>query len=725
MLMFTRNSCLILAALVALLVPSSRGSAATGMLKKTHALPQRPNVQPPLTQPEFRVPGQSAIGFPRVESPTPALEIAQTPIDETETEDEMQDRVLGKIARVLARLGHTDRALQLAQSLSQKDVSDRILAAVAVQLAGATQVSEALEIVQRLDTSMQVRVLLNIAKQLNNANPSNLLAMEIWSKALAIAQTLPTPQRKASVFAIAAFNLENPEQAQQMFQWAQTVDDDEEKLDILRNIGQHLARTEQIPKALQLAQTLRTDRERASMILPIVSELLDREQLDRAWETVQLLDDFGAQNDLHASALVTRFAKAGQFSRALELVQKLEDVDLKAETLHKISHQAMAAGKVALAEQTRAEVLALIPAVKGACCRASLQADISLNLVKSGQVAEGLELVGKIEPSYRKVAVLEDIAAYLLDAGNQTLANQIQTEALVVARSISNRNARFNALRKIANRLEAEGQIELARTLHQEAFNGLHAATDSEKADAIANLIRSSYAEETSLQPQEYAQALALLQTMTEEKAKIEVLISLAYRATDLVQHQQLLQIAHTIAGPQQNASMLLAIASSQFAKLQPEQRQEVVTMLLDIAPDLDSSEESASIVLGIVNLLSEPGQETLALQILQKLPDGDRKASAILEPIYYLAYAGKIDRAMQLAETFHDETAVQGAFVAIAGGLIDAGKHEQALQVLERFSDRWLTASVLTRIADRHLEDGKTVKAVEFLDRALALIEQ
>ncbi len=728
--MFPRNSCLVLVALAALLVPGSRASAVVSALKPSPATHPRATVHPPQTQPKPGWPAPFVTGNPPLETLSPTLKIAQTPIEDEENNDETRPWVLAEMVRVLIRSGQTDRALQLVRSVPQEILEKNSLAYTIEWLLDSSRISEILEIVQHLEASEQVQVLLNIASRLSAKDADNSLIGKLQAEALAVAQALPDSQQNAGASAIAMYALnkteDNADQSQQVFQWIQTIENDEIKLEVLRTIGIFLASTDRIPRILELVEFLETDRERASMLLPIVSGPVEIGQIDRVWQVIQSLETLNDQDASYLNQLVNHLVEVGEFSKALELVQRVENVDRKAKTLHQISRQAMAAGKTELAEQTRAEVLALIPAIEDVCCRASLRADISLDLAKSGQVTEGLALARTVDLDGFKVTALEDIATYLVEVGNRQLAKQVRAEALVVARSISESSERFKALREIADRLETEGQLKLARKLRAETVDDLGAlADDGEKANAIATLIRSSLVEDETLWPQTYAQALEIVQTMTREKDKSESLARLVHLVNNADQYQQLLQITQTLTNRQWQAYSLIALASSQFAQQQPEHRQAIVARLLDIVPELEINEDSAAMSIRLANLLYESGYKAQAMQVLQNAPEGHANAAAFFESIYTLASTGEIDRAVQLAEAFPEETARQRAFATIALMLLDAQQYEQALLMLGRLSDRWLAAGVLTHIADRHLDDGETAKADDFLNRALALVEQ
>ena len=375
--------------------------------------------------------------------------------------------LLVKIALGLTRVDHTAQAEQVLSQAS--DLSKGIgwefyrynsleyvsgaLVVVADQLTEAGQFTQALNVANTIELeSDKANALVVIADGLARAGQTTR-AEQVLSQALLVANAITIFRRD---------------------RWKGT------KFFILRTIVDRLAEVGHTAQAEQaLSQALNT--------------------VDAIQEEEEKADGGGPYKTYALESIAGGFAKIGQFAQALDIANAFREESTKAQTLASIACRLIEAGHTARAEQILSQALNVANAIKSAGSKDQTLAFIARELTKVGQVTQALNIAntpgvykdrvltsivyGLTEAGHiaqaldvantikevdidKKVLALSSISRGLTEASHTTQAEQILSQALILAKTIN--EDQYQPYKPIVLRLLVDGLIKAGQSTQAE-----------------------------------------------------------------------------------------------------------------------------------------------------------------------------------------------------------------------------------------------------------------
>ncbi|MBD3561679.1 hypothetical protein H6S82_22950 [Planktothrix sp. FACHB-1355] len=387
--------------------------------------------------------------------------------------------ILAKIAGNLSLLSQFDTALQVAKSVtgcssatgeSGENYQAWAYLGILAHMANANQVKQAWASSQNIQNDVEkAEVWSAIAVKLAGMNEVNLAR----SIAAQISEKIPTTTKIDSGSALRELGV---------------------KEKALRNIAVKLAEVGQFDAAKQVAET--------------IHELTPAE--------IAANQDFNLGNQAREKAftfveIARQLAKAKQIEPALQIVNSIENGEIKALGIIAIAQELHTAGQAPQAENLLSQNLQL-PAISNPDDFAVNQSIIRIAeaLVKAGQIERSLQIAESLKKDDSKQEALTNIAVQLAEIG------QVD-RALQIANTLSLLGLKESALTKIASKYLEIGQLDRAVQVAQSLEENNKANILAKIVDAFAKLGNS----ETALQ---------VAQTIPSQEIKANAIANIAAR---------------------------------------------------------------------------------------------------------------------------------------------------------------------------------------------------
>jgi tetratricopeptide (TPR) repeat protein len=272
-----------------------------------------------------------------------------------------KENALRDIALKLAQKRQFDAALQVVQGMTQSpqpasgstpesdifphpSIKDTTLGEIAHQLALTGQVSQALQMANRIpDTEAKSLALIAIARVLQKTGQQAQASQLLQNLPLPPKPTQPNDYYGYQPLSHIVTALVTVGQTDRALQMTQSIGSDLVKESTLTDIATQLADLGQIEPALKLVNNLKGEGSRATVFNKVASKLVELGQLDRAFQIASSLGGSpsslqGSEKDKLLADIANRFARKGQQSQALQVVETITDSELKAKEIAAIGY---------------------------------------------------------------------------------------------------------------------------------------------------------------------------------------------------------------------------------------------------------------------------------------------------------------------------------------------------------------------------------------------------
>lgn len=247
-----------------------------------------------------------------------ALQVAKSLKDKDE-----RSGWIGEVARVMAKTGDFDKALQVA-----KGGDNKYLAWIAEEMAKDGQFDRALQTVKGTkDVSLRESALLNIIKEMAKAGQ--------FDQAIKVSQEIKDPYKRCqglSCVAAAMAMAGQQEPAEQIYtlalQTAQGIKAGYERNFSFSVVAQAFAQAKQFDKALQIAEGIvnenKSEQSGNYVFFLLAEAMASAGQYDQALQAAQRIADASVRSNTLSEVAMT-MARAGQFDASLKVAQTIQD----------------------------------------------------------------------------------------------------------------------------------------------------------------------------------------------------------------------------------------------------------------------------------------------------------------------------------------------------------------------------------------------------------------
>ncbi len=497
---------------------------------------------------------------------------------------------------------------------------------------------------------------------------------------------------------------------------AQTIEDTSSKIDVLSTIALKLAQSGQTQKSKELFEQ--------------VVQLTKRRNKDSLYE-----QDPALRN------VVIKIAQAGFTQRALQLTKTISAKYYQAEALNAIAPILAAKGQVEPAKKILLEALQKARGItgdyayesNGSCSnyKFEVMSKIATNLSSFAQFERALQLAKSIEncssasgestQDYQTWAFL----GILANSANLAQVKQTWTTAQTVKDA--------EVWSKIAVKLVELGETNLALSVASKISNEIPSVTKIDSGSALRNFgLKETALSNIAIKLAEVGQFEPALQVaekiyeLTEEEqkeneypigrgrpsTKMLTLVEVSRQLAKAKQIESGLKIANSIGNEEGKAKAIIAIAQELQKMGQGLQAQKFLDQNLRL-PEMpqDNDSQANQLIIDIAGALVPAGQVEKALQIAQSFKN--YREEALTQISNQLVEIGQVDRALPIAKTLTFPGLKDQAFNAIASKFIELGQVDRALQVAQLLEDDSKT-NMLANIADSFAKLKQTQKALQ-----------
>ncbi|MCY7376920.1 MAG: hypothetical protein LH472_13250 [Pyrinomonadaceae bacterium] len=432
-------------------------------------------------------------------------------------------------------------------------------------------------------------------------------------------------------------------------------------------IGIETAKTDLLNCAAYIAENIKSADGHAGAMKEIVPRYLEKGAVDLAAELANTVDDPFTRDRL-LLRVAEKCAAIGDDEYAFQLIEAIEETSTRDEAREHIAAQKSANGDFAKAF----EIAETLPHADFAF------AEIAVRQVASGDEANALNTIEKIDFPNAKVAVFQNLALVHLEKGETAKAAELLDKAAASADEIEFTEEKIRALIDIGNHfLEAEqngraieifdkakASAETLDNVHRDSFLGsvalgLLQAGSLELADRTLDLVADNVPTATALvgfarEFQKRGKLSEALETLEEaysilksqrdrdvrdSKARFGLWAAIAVEFARFEKPERAIEIAQEIADENSQTSALSQIAQICAAQNKDDAARQAVNAIAD-----DSQKMFA--LIGISDVKNKSGNTDEAVNFL-------REAETLAETVERLALRSAAFN--ELARRFHD----------------------------------------------------------------------
>lgn len=418
-----------------------------------------------------------------------------------------------------------------------------------------------------------------------------------------------------------------------------------------------------------------------------------------------------------ASAISRRYADRGEFERAVEIADTLNDpytrdqtlasIAVKCaadrqedaafeliETLEDFSHQATALSQIAIAYANAGEFDRAVEIADGMEDNSATLAEIASQCASKGEYERAFEIVERLDfPGYAALA-LTRIADSYIQAGRVDEAVELLSQALDEAAAIDAGDEKATTLSEIALKFADAGQAEKSTVILSQA---LAVALKSEEIykDTALSQIAASHS-----RLKQYDLAVKVAEKIDDVYQATATLISLAV-------------IEHDDEARQTESLQLLSDAYDLIREDVPETQR-------------DETQHNNLLALLAVRY-ADFGHADHALKTAQSIGVPDEKFQTMAAVAVSHAQSGNYDQALASARGIDEESYRANALLRISRAMITADAKERGIELLSetaassrklsRASDR---VHILTEAAAAYTDAGQTEHIAPLIHQAL-----
>ncbi|MDX2214732.1 MAG: hypothetical protein SFY66_15700 [Oculatellaceae cyanobacterium bins.114] len=518
--------------------------------------------------------------------------------------------ILQPIAITYAKAGQFDRAIQVAQLISDTDEAssyarNEAIAAIVGAYAEANQIDAALQLAERI-THREIRAttLARFAGVFVRVGASEQ-SQNLLNRAIATAQTESNPGLRGGILSrMAQIYAEASGYPTGALSLVNLITDPETKAQTLINLA-----------------ALETDANRATTLVA------------QGLEAARQVNNWSLQSGL-ISQLIEAHLRVKQFAIALQITQSLPDdgpFTDKYSVIGRIALQAAAAGEFRIALQATESLPATWTDPRNQGFR-----DIAVGYAKAGQFDQAMQLFQRItnEGSYPyQVRTLVAIAEQAVSRGDRNRANGLLAQALQIANRLTN-SQKSDGLTTLAIQYARLGQADRAAQLRSQAMQ------IARQADATGRVYQLQQMIEQYINAGQYEYAVQIASTIPEDSGRSWIMTDIVNRLIEAEQFDSAVRAANALSTPEDKTRFLVEVANHSIADGNLEQATAILAQAFETAKTI-------------------PGAEVRTIAVRSDLVvDDPFDRGSFLEAIA-LKYAdvGQYDRALHVAQTIQTPT--------------------------------------------------------------------
>jgi hypothetical protein len=484
------------------------------------------------------------------------------------------------------------------------------------------------------------------------------------------------------------------------------------------NAGQLEVAAPILDRSLQLAQTFNHPNpyRKAGILEQIASLYIRLDQPDRALQVVRSIQVPNYQPSV-ALPLINQYSEAGQIDRALEVMQMLQQADLKALALATIAGRSTAQQP----QQADQFYTQAVTTARSAQSADEVIANVVSRYVETGGlVATADETIQAINNPVVKAPALGAIALSYARIGQENLSEARLGQAIETLSAIPEESSRNSVRQQLIDRVIQNGRYDYALRIAQTIQPGEEIPSD--RADVLAQLaeraiadnrydaalqiteqIPSNFANQRDrlflqivrglLQAGEFDRALAIAQQQSLDLSfQPRLLAVIAAQAQLSGQSEQsatlfnqATQLANQIEDTFTRIDAWGAIAQAYLTAEQPEQAAQLLNQILTAAEVIENISTRSFALRTLAEQLTFANQHRAAIQVAEAIPEDSERVAKLNEAIEKAINAGDFTIALATLDRLDNPVIKTRWFIAIADRYIQLREPTQAATVLNR----------------------------------------
>ena len=564
----------------------------------------------------------------------------------------MKSRALKNISSNLAIQGKFEQAHEFARGIGSESYKNSALEDISIELAKLGKFDESIECARGISSDN------NKSSALKDIS-SELAKQGKMEQAIEIASTIFDDNYKSMALMDISIELVKQGNIEQAIEIAISIFDDVYKYRALENISIELAKQGKFEQAIKIVITKISERSKYSALMNISIELAKQGNIEQALEFARGKGSVG-DNTNALKIISIELAKQGKMEQALECARNISTDDLnidrgyyttrKARVLNSISNELAKHGKIVEAASFMGQSLECAKGIGSESYKNSALEDISIELVKRGNIEQAIEIAITIFDEVYKYRALENISNKLAKQGKFE-------QAIEIVLTIFDKEYMYSAQKNIsiefAKQVKMEKALELARGI----------GDVSEKSSAL-KIISIEIAKQGKIKEATFVmnQAIEFASKISNEILRNRATKNISNKLAKQGMYEQAIECARSISNNIQKFGALMDI----YNELAKQDKIEIAAFVIEQATFV--IEQAIESALGI--------------------GDDINKSYALFEISSELAKQGKMDEA-----TFFIEKAIEHAQISF---------------------DEWQKSYNLRKITFELIKQGKIERAIE-----------
>lgn len=484
-------------------------------------------------------------------------------------------------------------------------------------------------------------------------------------------------------------------------------------------IGQASTALPLLDQALQAANTIQATNHRVPTLSQIAIAYATAGNLDRALQTAQGIQTTPYYGSNALRAVASQYLQKGDFNQAIQVVQRIPDVDLKAIALAEIAGAYAKAGQADQASQTFTLALQTARTVRNQGFR--IMGEVVKQYAQSGQIDAARTAAQAIPDLPVKVQTLAAIALTYAEAGRAADATATLDQAIQQVKTVRDVNEQANLLSPIVEEYRVQGQYRLsfqaAQALSSDEFSG--------REGVYSSIVRSAIAADQLDLALEVNQAIG--SNWSDYKNQGYQGIAIAYaKAGQFDRALQIANLADNFGSYSYQVRTLAAIAGEAQKRGQTTQAETILTQALEITNQFDTVNQKADGLVAIAIQYAIAGQTNRSAQLQQQMltlasgiEDASTQGYVLREAISQYLNANQYVSAIQAAQAIRDMGERMNNLTSVVNQAIQAGQYARALQAVRSINVPESKTRFLVTIATRYLQTAQPNQASPILAEA------
>ncbi|MCB8978692.1 MAG: ATP-binding protein [Ardenticatenaceae bacterium] len=626
-----------------------------------------------------------------------ALDATKNVPNETELRE-----LLSQIAGTLVQIGRPNKALEVANNLTDGWYKENLFSQIVNNLSGSLHSEQLLSIFKDItnwETELETGIVIKTTRSLTQAGYSDQI--------LNVVSDIIDEESRVWILIQVAEGLTQAGEINQaidiLYRVLAMTNDREngwQKTKILAAICRVLTQAGSFDQALQTITSIADVREKTKLLIQIARGLTQTDEQIRATEVLNqvltLVNEMVGMDSWHrAKSLIEIceiFAQIGYYDKALQVATIITDKRHKVNGLVKVAKGLIEAGKQTRATEVLSQALAVTNDEESDWQKTEILVEICEILAQTGSFDQALQVAKNITDEWGKVKGLIEITKGLPQADGQSIAADILAQALAAACSILN-----------DEKEDKEKKIVLSQ---------------------VANvLVQAGY----------FDQALHLLNGVFNDGYKVKILTQVAKILAKTGYSDRLLHLVSEIDLIDEKSKMkiFIQIAKGLASACEQTKTADILDRVLSMTNDREDDWQKSEILAEICELQAQVGYYDRALEVASDITNNWQKTKSLIQVALMLTRAGKRSEALDaLEQALHrvEKTHIVGnddkaeVLIQIATGLTNAGNKFEATEVLKQalsitndIDDQWHPKEyLLSEISKKLAQAGSFDKAFQ-----------